>query len=140
MALTHKEIWAMADELEAKGVEPTLLAVRKALGCGSYTTLSDAMAERRKQAFSHMPNAKEPLRPALAQQLDRLGQQVNVSDDGTVAAVGKINAQTAQSKLRHLRMFVEWLEAEELAWPHFPTVQDEDARPVQAGAREAWAE
>jgi chromosome segregation ATPase len=76
MALTHEEIWAMADDLEAKGVEPTLSAVRKALGRGSFTTLSDAMAERRKQLFTQRHDVKEPLPPALTQQMERLGHQI----------------------------------------------------------------
>lgn len=76
MSLTHEEIWAVAGNLEAEGTEPTLAAVRKALGRGSYTTLSEAMAERRKRLFAHAPNSNDPLPPALSQLLERLGQQV----------------------------------------------------------------
>ena len=76
MSLTHEDVWAAADALEAKGVEPTLASVRRELGRGSYTTISEAMAERRKQLFVHAPNINEPLPPALSQLLDRFGQQV----------------------------------------------------------------
>ena len=45
MALTKQDIWRCADELDAEGIRPTLAAVRKKLGSGSFTTISDAMAE-----------------------------------------------------------------------------------------------
>ncbi|MBO0709971.1 MAG: DNA-binding protein [Acetobacteraceae bacterium] len=41
-----------ADKLEAEGAKPTLNAVRKKLGSGSFTTISDAMSqwkERQRQ-------------------------------------------------------------------------------------------
>lgn len=76
MSLTHEEIWAVAGDLEAQGVEATLAAARKSLGRGSHTTLSEAMAEPRKQMFVHVPNTKDPLPPALYQLLERLGKQV----------------------------------------------------------------
>jgi chromosome segregation ATPase len=49
MALTHEQIWKTADELNAGGVKPTLAAVRKAIGSGSYTTISEALKEWRQQ-------------------------------------------------------------------------------------------
>jgi len=76
MPLTHEQIWATAAELEASGIEPTLVAVRKALGGGSYSTLSDTMAERRKQLSTKSLEAKEPLPPAPALLVERLGQQI----------------------------------------------------------------
>lgn len=76
MPLTHEQIWATAAELEASGIEPTLVAVRKAFGGGSYSTLSDAMAERREQLSTKSLEAKEPLPPALALLVERLGQQI----------------------------------------------------------------
>ena len=49
MALTHEQIWKTADELNAGGVKPTLAAVRKAVGGGSYTTISEALKEWRQR-------------------------------------------------------------------------------------------
>lgn len=54
MALTRETIWDTADQLDAEGVKPTLSAVRKRLGLGSFTTIQDAMVEwkaRREQAI-----------------------------------------------------------------------------------------
>lgn len=73
MALTKQDIWRCADELDAEGIRPTLAAVRKKLGSGSYTTISEAMAEwkNRKQA-STLP-AQEPLPAAFSEQLAETG-------------------------------------------------------------------
>jgi len=45
MALTVEEIWQAADALDAEGTRPTLAAVRKKLGRGSFTTIQDAMTQ-----------------------------------------------------------------------------------------------
>ena len=45
--LTVEEIHAAADGLDAQGLRPTLQAVRKALGRGSFTTISAAMSSWR---------------------------------------------------------------------------------------------
>ena len=45
MAITREQIWAAADEIDAAGQNPTLAAVRKAVGGGSFTTIQDAMTE-----------------------------------------------------------------------------------------------
>ncbi len=44
---TKEEIWAAAQALADAGERPTLAAVRKAVGGGSFTTISEAMAEWR---------------------------------------------------------------------------------------------
>ena len=45
MAITKETIFTIADELDAAGEKPTLAAVRKRVGGGSYTTISAAMTE-----------------------------------------------------------------------------------------------
>ncbi|MGC8733093.1 MAG: DNA-binding protein [Halothiobacillaceae bacterium] len=60
MALTRGDIWAAADRLDAEGKVPTLAAVRKALGSGSFTTISKAMREwhqRRKEKADKVQEA-----------------------------------------------------------------------------------
>ena len=47
MALTVAQIHQAADEIDAEGQRPTLAAVRKRLGSGSFTTISEAMASWR---------------------------------------------------------------------------------------------
>ena len=43
MAITRERIWTAADQLDAEGDRPTLAAIRKKLGGGSYSTISEAM-------------------------------------------------------------------------------------------------
>lgn len=54
MALTDDQIHATADKIVAQGERPTLSRVRKALGGGSFSTISEAMqAWREKQTEEH---------------------------------------------------------------------------------------
>ena len=58
---TKDEIWAAAQALTDAGERPTLVAVRKAVGGGSYTTISEAMAEWR--ARQEQPQARRDPAP-----------------------------------------------------------------------------
>lgn len=62
MALaTQEAIWKVADDLNAEGVRPTLAAIRKRLGAGSFTTISQAMAEWRRRKEKDDRPVVEPL-------------------------------------------------------------------------------
>jgi hypothetical protein len=60
MALTKDQIWAVADRLAAEGKAPTLAAVRKALGSGSFTTISEAMREWRQRRKEKADKVQTP--------------------------------------------------------------------------------
>ena len=45
MAITKKSIFDAADALDAGGQRPTLVAIRKAVGGGTFTTISEVMKE-----------------------------------------------------------------------------------------------
>jgi hypothetical protein len=47
MAIDKQQIFKAANELDLTGHSPTLAAVRKVLGGGSFTTISEAMNEWR---------------------------------------------------------------------------------------------
>lgn len=54
MALTAEKIHAEADKIAAQGDRPTLSRVRKALGGGSFSTISEAMQDwHQKQTQEH---------------------------------------------------------------------------------------
>lgn len=72
MAITKQDIWRAADELDAEGIRPTLAAVRKKLGSGSFTTISDAMAEWKNRKTAAQPSS-DPLPVAVNEQLAELG-------------------------------------------------------------------
>ena len=64
---TKDEIWSAAQTLADAGERPTLAAVRKAVGGGSFTTISEAMAEwRGRQAIAEP--VREPAPVAVSQQ------------------------------------------------------------------------
>ncbi len=77
MAISKEQVWAAADELDANGQKPTLAAVRKAIGgVGSFTTISEMMAEWRQAKASKMPPFREPTPQALVEKLTELGGDV----------------------------------------------------------------
>ena len=63
---TQEGIWAAADALVEAGERPTLAAVRKAVGGGSFTTISEAMAEWRTRQVLAEP-IREPAPVAVSQ-------------------------------------------------------------------------
>jgi chromosome segregation ATPase len=69
MAITTQDIHRAADEIAGAGGAPTLAAVRRALGGGSYTTISEAMQEWKAR------RGATPIRePAPAAVADRLAE------------------------------------------------------------------
>ena len=58
MTSTTARIFEIADELDAAGHNPTLASVRKALGGGSYTTISEAMGEWRARKAAKASKSK----------------------------------------------------------------------------------
>jgi chromosome segregation ATPase len=75
MALTDAQVWAAADELEARGERATLMALRKALGGGSFSTISDAMTQRRKRQTPEQEMAL-PVPQPLEDHLNTVGRQM----------------------------------------------------------------
>lgn len=67
MAITKQDILAVADALDAEGVKPTLAAVRKKLGGGSFSTISEAMKEWKADHASAAAPLREPAPPAVVE-------------------------------------------------------------------------
>lgn len=60
MAISIEDVYSVADRLFESGQQPTLAAVRSALGGGSFTTISEAMKSWR----SRQQAAATPVREA----------------------------------------------------------------------------
>lgn len=73
MAITKEQIFAAANELDAAGQNPTLAAVRKAVGGGSFTTISEAMSEWRASKTAQAAPMREPAPQAVTDKLAELG-------------------------------------------------------------------
>jgi len=76
MAITKEQIFAIADELDAAGQNPTLANVRKQLGSGSYTTISEGMNEWRARKASQVAQIREPPPAVITDRLADLGADV----------------------------------------------------------------
>lgn len=74
--ITRERVFQVADELAATGRNPTLAAVRKGLGGGSFTTISEAMTEwKSRQAVRARPESA-PLPSEVAGRCTELAGEV----------------------------------------------------------------
>lgn len=76
MAITKEQIFQAADQLAAEGESPTLANVRKALGGGSFTTISEAMNEWKAKQQATTAPLREPAPAAVATRLHELGADI----------------------------------------------------------------
>lgn len=76
MAITKDIIWAAADTLDAEGHNPTLAAVRKAVGGGSYTTIQAAMTEWKERRAQRQTAPREAPPAVIAERLQELGSEI----------------------------------------------------------------
>lgn len=76
MALTTQQIHATAYDLQEKGINPTLSEVRKALGGGSFTTISDAMKSWRQDHKEEQELKQVELPNGINERLQALGAEM----------------------------------------------------------------
>jgi DNA repair exonuclease SbcCD ATPase subunit len=113
MAITIKDIWAVADALDAEGIKPTLQAVRKKLGGGSFSTISDAMTEWKAKKAAATGKPKEPLPTALVERLGEVGAELwTMAMDASHARLEDERRALAE---KHAEMEARLTEAVELA-------------------------
>lgn len=110
MGITVDKVHAAADALLQRGETPTLAAVRRELGRGSFTTISEAMRswrERRQRDQASPP----PAPPAQLQELAVQYAQVAVRAVWE-AAQEQLRAQ-GETDLQSARELLEQMEAEQ---------------------------
>ena len=76
MAITKKSIFDAADALDAGGQRPTLAALRKAVGGGSFTTISEAMKEWWAVRAVREAPAREPAPPVVGERLGVVADEI----------------------------------------------------------------
>ena len=109
---TKDEIWAAAQALADAGERPTLAAVRKAVGGGSFTTISEAMAEwraRQDQPKVEIDPAPERIGVQAAELANSLWAQASA------LAHEKLQAERAALEASRQELEQERAEAAELA-------------------------
>lgn len=76
MAITTQDIHAAADKLAEQDIKPTLAKVRDALGGGSFTTISDAMATWRQEQQADQKLQQVDLPSSINERLQALGAEM----------------------------------------------------------------
>ena len=113
MAISKEQIFAVADELDAAGQNPTLAAVRKAVGGGSFTTISDAMNEWKARKAAKETPLREPAPNAIAERLTEFGTEVWAA--ALELANGRLAAERESLEAARVELEAEKQEAAELA-------------------------
>lgn len=137
MAITKDQIFAIADDLDAAGQNPTLAAVRKALGGGSFTTISEGMTEwKAKKAAKEQP-LREPAPTVIAERLNELG--ADIWSMALELANGRLASEREALEGARIQLEAEKAEAAEMA--DLVTAELEEAKVslVQATAAEGVA-
>lgn len=76
MAISKEQIFEVADALDRDGQNPTLANVRKQLGSGSFTTISEAMNEWRTRKASRATSARESTPQTITEKLAEMGGEL----------------------------------------------------------------
>ncbi|PZT16791.1 DNA-binding protein [Stenotrophomonas maltophilia] len=76
MAISRDQIWAAADELDRAGHKPTLNAVRKAIGGGSFTTIQEGLAEWKAKRAAQASPTREPPPAVLGERVSEVATDI----------------------------------------------------------------
>ena len=120
MAITTQQIHAIADQLHEQGIKPTLAEVRKALGGGSFTTISEAMKSWRQDNQQEEQLRQVELPSSIAERLQTLGADmwqtaIDIANDRLVKereALESIKAKS-QAETDEAQEAVKTLESEQ---------------------------
>lgn len=113
MAITRDKIWAAADDIDSAGQNPTLAAVRKAVGGGSFTTIQEAMVEWKARRAAKEAPLREPPPQGVTDRFAELGADVwAVAVD---LAHTRLTAERAALEANRAEMGAARQEAAELA-------------------------
>lgn len=120
MALTIQQVHNTADQLQGQGIKPTLAEVRKALGGGSFTTISEAMKSWRQDNQEEAQLRQVELPSGITERLQTLGADmwqtaIDIANDRLVKdreALESIKAKS-QAETDEAQEAVKTLEGEQ---------------------------
>lgn len=102
MAITKEQVFKVCDAMFAEGENPTLINIRKALGSGSFSTISNMLAEWKAASPKEDVPIINDLPEDLQDQLDALGRRflaaaVKVADENAAKAQAEADARVAEA-------------------------------------------
>ena len=113
MAVSRETIWAIADAMDADGMRPTLHAIRKKLGAGSFSTISKAMSEWKERQRTKAQANAEPLPAELVAASNTLAEEVWIA--ARAAADRALTGERERMEAEHVELREQAAEAAELA-------------------------
>ena len=113
MAITKEQIFAVADELDAAGQNPTLAVVRKVIGGGSFTTISQAMTEWKARKAEKEAPIREAPPPSVTELISALGAEVWSA--ALTLANGRLATERTALEEARVQLEADKAEAAELA-------------------------
>ena len=133
MAITKEQVFQTADELQAANERPTLAKVRKVLGGGSFTTISEHMSEWKAQQQASQSPMRDPAPESITLRLGELGaeiwataqEQANIHLTGEREALEKTRQQIDATRQEATEL-ADQLSAElEAAQQQIQTLEDD---------------
>ena len=113
MAITKEQIFAVADELDGAGQNPTLAVVRKVIGGGSFTTISQAMSEWKARKAEKEAPIREAPPQSVTDLISALGAEV--WSVALMLANGRLATERAALEEARVQLEADKAEAAELA-------------------------
>lgn len=112
MTLTTKKIHEKADELHKKGINPSLANVRKALGGGSFTTISKAMKQWRQEQEAEQELASVSLPEDINDRLKLLGAEIwQIANDLANKALAEDKKELAKQKKEAKEVIADYADS-----------------------------
>lgn len=111
MAITREQIHSIANTLNAQGMRPTLAAVRRMLGAGSFTTISEALNEwKMAQSADAGKQGQESIPDLLMERLHTFGSVLWLDAMGLATNRFTLDRETMEEKLREKESYYNELE------------------------------
>lgn len=112
MTITREQIHTIANTLNAQGMRPTLAAVRRMLGAGSFTTISEALNEwKMAQSADAGKQGQESIPDLLMERLHTFGSALWLDAMGLATNRFALDRETMEEKLREKESYYNELEA-----------------------------
>lgn len=111
MAITREQIYATANTLNSQGIRPTLAAVRRMLGSGSFTTISEALNEwKMSQSAEARKQAQETTPELLMERLQTFGSALWLDAVGFATNRFTVDREAMEEKIREKEDYYNELE------------------------------